>query len=83
MGASESDSEGECEKESVRMRGRGERERERVKERARARERKPYLTICSETALFWNLAGRSRMGFTVKHWMSSNKRVKETHHFSR
>lgn len=36
-----------------------------------------YLTICSETCLFWNLAGRSRMGFTVKHWMSACRKVKE------
>ena len=36
-----------------------------------------YLTICSETGLFWNLAGRSRMGFTVKHWMSSAENIKE------
>lgn len=35
-----------------------------------------YLTICSETCLFWNLAGRSRMGFTVKHWMSVRRKVK-------
>lgn len=35
-----------------------------------------YLTICSETGLFWNLTGRSRMGFTVKHWMSACRKVK-------
>lgn len=35
-----------------------------------------YLTICSETCLFWNLTGRSRMGFTVKHWMSACRKVK-------
>lgn len=29
-----------------------------------------HLTICSDTGLFWNFGGSSRMGFTVKHWMS-------------
>lgn len=44
-----------------------------------------HLRICSATGLFWNLAGKSRMGFTVKHCTSSCRHIKEifVHFFGR